>query len=755
MSESTIQARNQCLVLLNSINFDRCYMYSVIYDSKASNKETVEEWLETLFTEPEFYKLTETLISEFLYLLLGIATSDPKKELSNDIYSLLIERQTLRSLMPMVSASINELPESILQALARKPEYDECNNRVRSFFKPLSTEKFMALSQSAPADNDPDLLHPLFAGIVEHTRWLSTISDIQMYDQMLDAQLLSTFKYPHFRPLQREICVAAHIGENLVAVLPTGYGKTLCFILPALMNRISTQNYMIKITVVISPLLALIKDQVKQMKILQLTAVSFGALQSEVAERSLINEIRKGKYNFVFITPEKLVMSGTVSKLLKYLAQQGMLSRFVIDEAHCISLYGPQFRRHYYQLSSVFRMFPEIPITGLTATCNDDMLEDIFRTMCRPYCLHFRVSMNRSNICLMVKACSSLSFFLFFFLHIFQYFPEAKMIEAAAKHIKAHPEDTGLVYCLSRKQCTETATAFNKVGITEHAIYHAGLSLSKRNLNQSGWSSGRIKFLIATSAFGLGINKPDVRFVLLLALPPSIFHYAQLIGRAGRDGAPALSSLMYTFNDRFRWYFLWAEERNRASYLVKFQNLWHIIHYAFNSEACRRVLLLNHFNEQFNSRNCSGVIPSHSHGCDNCSLRKTDPAMRDVNSIAIKVLEICHYWETKNIACGRSFYQLVSILSGSVKKDKFKDQNTATPNYGLLKGRKWNRDLVGLFLSLLLSKLIIFEENHENSVTGKNTESFITLGDQHWRCSSPKFARLFMALPKNVKIPIK
>ncbi len=329
------------------------------------------------------------------------------------------------------------------------------------------------------------------------------------------------------------------------------------------------------------------------------------------------------------------------------------------------------------------------------------------------------------------------------------------MIDNAVTHIKAHPNDTGLVYCLSREQCSDTAKAFNAAEITNHAIYHAGLSVATRNVNQTAWSSGRVKFLIATSAFGLGINKPDVRFVILLALPPSIFHYAQLIGRAGRDCAPALSYLMFTFGDRFRWYFLWSKEGNRAGYLIKFKNLWHIIHYALNFVACRRVLLLNHFNEQFHSRNCAGVLATLSHGCDNCSERKTDPVMRDVNSIAIKVVEICQYWETKNITCGRSFYQLVSILSGSVKNDRFKVQNIATPNYGLLKSRRWNRDLVGIFLSLLMSKLIIFEENHENSCTRLNTDSYIVLGDQHWRCSSPKFARLFMALPKNVKIPAK
>ncbi len=409
MSESNIQVRNQCLVLLNSINFDRCYMYSVIYDSKGSSQKLVEAWLETLFSHEEFYQLTETLISEFLYLLISIATSDPKTELSNDIDSLLVERQSLSSLMPTVTASNDDFPESISHALARKPEYDACNYRVRSFFHGLSTQKYVALSQSAPAASDPDKHHPVFSGIVEHSRWLSTIPDIQMYDQILDAQLLATFKLRQFRPLQREVCLAGHMGENLVAVLPTGYGKTLCFIIPALMNRISSQNFMIKITVVICPLLALINDQVKQMKLLQLTAVCVGARQSEAAERSLISEIRNGVYHFVFVTPEKLVLSGSVSQLLKFLAQQGMLSRFVIDEAHCISLYGPQFRPHYYQLSAVFRMFPEVPITALTATCNDDMLEDIYRAMCRPYCLHFRVSMNRSNICMVVEACSSLS----------------------------------------------------------------------------------------------------------------------------------------------------------------------------------------------------------------------------------------------------------------------------------------------------------------------------------------------------------
>ncbi len=731
----------------------------MLKDANGVEQTVFVEWGQTLFEHSDFFTLTEKLLSEYLYRLIRLASRSSDTTLSLSLEDILLERQTLSSIIPTLDIALPQFTKIVKTAFEEKEHYDQCNSRIRLFFRDLPPASYLlpvkpvALCSPSPSEI------PL-SGIVEAARWLATITKLQSFEKLLLNQLQSSFRFEKFRPLQFEVCLAAHMQLNLIAVFPTGYGKTICFALPALLNLLSPQNYLLKVTVIISPLISLITDQLKQFEKYNLSAVALSAHNYSKFDENLMDDILEGNYNFIFVTPEKFVLSGLLSKLLGSLYAEEMLGRFVIDEAHCISLLGPEFRPHYFQISAIFELYPKVPITALTATCNEEILQDIYQVMARPYSLHFRVSMNRSNITLVVGRESSfcLSFHSRFSKPSFFSHAEPKSIEEIIKYLRSNPDSSGILYCLSRDQCHKTAAFLYSENINTYVIYHAGLTHETRRHNYSSWLGGVKKVVIATSAFGLGIHKPDVRFVFVLGLPPSIFDYAQQLGRAGRDNEPALCKLMFAFSDRFRWYFIWSTSPNYSSQSAKFeskkQQMWCMIFYAMNFVRCRRVSLLNHFNELFNPINCSHVIAGWSHGCDNCSKKKCDYHSVDVNIIGKKVIDICLFWNSKNIRTGRTFDIMVSVLLGSTKKT-YRAQNESCPWFGVLAKSRWNRKLVEMLLAFFMCKGIICEEAHLNPRTKLHKVSFITVGPQQWKLESSHFSRLFLSLPKNVKVPKK
>src|ERR1039457_399689 len=317
----------------------------------------------------------------------------------------------------------------------------------------------------------------------------------------LHAVLKKVFGFASFRPLQEEIIRDALAGRDVFAVLPTGGGKSLCFQLPALVRP--------GLTVVVSPLIALMKDQVDALQAAGVAATFLNSSLAAGESRPRLRGLHNGEFRLLYVAPERLMLSGFLDDLKKW-----NVNLFAIDEAHCISEWGHDFRPEYRQLSSLREIFPGVPMMALTATATERVRGDIVRQLHlkAPRC--FVASFNRPNLTYRVAAKSG-------------------SYEQVLNFIRARPRESGMIYCQARKTTEDLASKLNADGV-KAAPYHAGLTADERSKNQDAFLRDEVRVVCATIAFGMGINKPNVRFVIHCDLPKNIEGYYQATGRAGR-----------------------------------------------------------------------------------------------------------------------------------------------------------------------------------------------------------------------------
>ncbi|AEE53866.1 DNA helicase RecQ [Haliscomenobacter hydrossis] len=426
------------------------------------------------------------------------------------------------------------------------------------------------------------------------------------------------FGYDQFRPLQAEIIRAIFAGKDALVLMPTGGGKSVCFQIPAVT--------MPGTCVVVSPLISLMKDQVEGLRANGIQAAFLNSAIDSREQLKVEESFYAGALNLLYVSPEKLV-SGNFVSILK----RGKINLFAIDEAHCISAWGHDFRPEYTQMGMLKQHFPQVPVIALTATADKLTRKDIVDQLKLEEPGIFIASFDRPNLSLEVR-------------------PGQQRLGQIQEFVQKHPKQAGIIYCLSRKTAEDVAAKLAQQGLKAEA-YHAGLSPDRRSKIQDNFINDNIHIICATVAFGMGIDKSNVRWVIHYNLPKNLEGYYQEIGRAGRDGAKADTLLFYSFADVSMLRDIIQNGENAAQNEIQLVKLERMQQYA-ESLACRRRILLAYFSENL------------SKNCGNCDICRNPPQYIDGTQIAQKALSAV-YRVNEQVPMG----MLIDVLRGSGRKE--------------------------------------------------------------------------------------
>jgi RecQ family ATP-dependent DNA helicase len=513
------------------------------------------------------------------------------------------------------------------------------------------------------------------------------------------------FKLKGFRLHQLESINATLAGKDVFVLMPTGGGKSLCYQLPALVDSGKTKG----ITVVISPLLSLMDDQVNRLRQHGVQAFCLHGECTPEMRSHLLNGMSESRpqsfVRLLYLTPEMINKSPAVSRLLDSLHSRQLLARIVIDEAHCVSQWGHDFRPDYTELGNLRARFPGLPFMALTATATENVRMDVQNQLHMRNCEMYKQSFNRPNLFYEIRTKS-----------------RGSVKEVASLITSRFNGMTGIVYCLSRKECESIAQKLSETyGINAQA-YHAGMEPAHKKWTQEAWQTGECLVIVATIAFGMGIDKPDVRFVVHHSAPKSLEGYYQETGRAGRDGQMSYCFLFYSGHDMTTYQMMIKKSEGNAEQKERQRNmLKSVTHYCMNKSDCRRLQVLRYFNESFERANCR-------RNCDNCA-----------SSIAFVKTDVSFYAK-QVVELVRTVYQQLGInpiASARLRKQDtgvtmaqliqvFLGSKSGKPNR-TIQSKGWDRlQLYGsganlqiggierLFLSLLAED-VLREENKPNA----------------------------------------
>ncbi|WP_197440415.1 DNA helicase RecQ [Polystyrenella longa] len=456
--------------------------------------------------------------------------------------------------------------------------------------------------------------------------------------------------YDEFRPLQEAAMVSVMAARDSLVVLPTGGGKSLCYQVPAMAME--------GLAVVVSPLISLMKDQVDALKACGIPAAYLNSTLSWDESREVFDEMQAGTLKLLYVAPERLMNSYLLEKLV-----QAKVSFIAIDEAHCVSMWGHDFRPHYRELKQIREIFPNISIHGYTATATEQVREDIANQLqlIEPEILVG--PFDRPNLSYSVEQIND----------------RLQQIRAV---VERHPDESGIVYCISRKEVENVSNALNEMGYRA-LPYHAGLPDDDRSGNQESFIQDRTDIIVATIAFGMGVDKPNVRYVIHSGLPKSIENYQQESGRAGRDGLEAECCLFYSEADLYSWERILSDQPEAVNQ-ASMNSIRAMLGYC-HAYVCRHQQLVAHFGQSL-EETCG-------HGCDVC--RGDYELVKDSLVVSQKILSSVYRQDQR---FGTSY--TASVLKGSRDKKVLGNQHDQLSTYGLLKKeslatiRNWINQLV-------------------------------------------------------------
>lgn len=449
------------------------------------------------------------------------------------------------------------------------------------------------------------------------------------------------FGHSGFRPLQEEVVDAILAQQDVLMILPTGGGKSLCYQLPTLLME--------GVTVVVSPLLALMHDQVTALKANGITAAMLSSMQTPEESQRTESQLKQGKIKLLYVAPERLLNPYFLNFL-----QQLPLNFFVIDEAHCVSEWGHEFREHYRGLSLLKERFPDTPIAAFTATATKVVEEDIAENLRLRSPKRVRGSLFRSNLTIQAQ----------------HRIKDGR--EQLLEFLKSHRDSSGIIYTLSRKQ-TESVAHFLQTKGIEAQAYHAGLSTEEKNRTYKAFVEDRIQIVVATIAFGMGIDKSNIRFVVHLSLPKTLENYYQEIGRAGRDGLDSETLLLFSAQDIVQQKSFIEALPDTPYKQHAFDKLDAMVRFA-NSESCRHQSIAAYFDDR---------IEVCSEKCDNCTA--TDMQRVDITEVSRKLLSAIY-------RTGQNFglHYLVDVLRGSKEQRVLQNGHDKITVYGI--GEEFSRN---------------------------------------------------------------